>query len=582
MPLAPGFVHKFVVAPYVGVPGKVGFREGPPSEPMTLNGSKTACLVPNTKAVGPVESYLKRTVYRCGNEIDPGYIDPGPQIGLLSLTGTDICRDIFSSTPAGFTWDNPYVKQVWGLMWIIAGGVLFSLLVWQGLRMTYDIWVDPQPIVGFRELIPRFLLAIFLAAGSLLICRLVLVIGSDLTCFVAQMMGMSMWGVVGTTFGAVMDGYLSWAESAVLAMQDVTLSAVLKLVFRVFFGGLLVVILVIGLLILFFKVALGMLLRIALLAVLIALSPLAFAFYASDSTSHWTKKWVSMFLGTTFQQVVVLIVIYLGGHMMSGYFSSADETGLSVLLIGLFIGFATLALADKVPEIINPAGRGVFSSIGQMGSMAVAGGVIAASAGVGALAMPAMSAARNLGGAWQKAGETPSGSGGRSQSSSGGPSGSASGVDLMASAGLGAGAGLGAQDSSMRGLSGTTFGSGPLSRAGSSSQASQSSRSDDSSGDDSGGPSAGAPPSGGPSAGSPPAGSPTGGPGSSPVSGSDSGAAPFAPSASPGGAESGSESGSVQQSGGSQASGGASLAKAGVLGRLWAARLVLRPGCLAR
>ena len=538
MPLAPGFVHRFVVAPYVGTPGKVGFKEGPPSDPLTLDGSKTACLVPNTTDVTSVESHLKRTVYRCDNAGDTGYVDPGPAIGLLNLTGTDICRDIFSSTPAGFTWDNPYVKQVWGLMWIIAGGVLFSLLVWQGLRMTYDIWVDPQPIVGFRELIPRFLLAIFLAAGSLIICRLVLVIASDLTCFVAQMLGMSMWGVVGTTFGAVMDGYLSWAEGAVLAMQDVTLSSVLKLAFRVFFGGLLVVILVIGLLILFFKVALGMVLRIAFLAVLIALSPLAFAFYASDSTSHWTKKWVSMFLGSAFQQVVVLIVIYLGGHMMSGYFSSADETGLSVLLIGLLIGFATLALADKVPEIVNPAGRGMFSSIGQMGSMAVAGGVIAASAGVGALAMPAISAARGFGGAWQRAGEAPPGAGGGPQSSASSPS--PSGVNLMA------GTGSGSQDSSMRGLSGTTFASGPQSGSARYAQAWRGSSPDDS-GDGSGGPSDGSPPPG-----TPPSGAPTGGPGSPPSSGTGPGAAPIAPVASPGGAEPSSGASPVQPAGGSE------------------------------
>ena len=64
---------------------------------------------------------------------------------------------------------------------------------------------------------------------------------------------------------------------------------------------------------LFLKVAFAMLTRIALLAVLTAISPIAFAFYASDATDHWTKRWGSLTLGTAFQQVVVLMVIYIGG-----------------------------------------------------------------------------------------------------------------------------------------------------------------------------------------------------------------------------------------------------------------------------
>ena len=135
-----------------------------------------------------------------------------------------------------------------------------------------------------------------------------------------------------------------------------------------------------------------MVLRIALLAVLVALSPLAFAFYASDATAHWTKKWVSMFLGTSFQQVVILIVIYIGGRMLGNYLGSATETGLSTLIVGLLIGFATLVLAAKVPDLVNPAGSpGMMTPFGQMGNMAIAGGLVAASAGAMAVAAPLMS-----------------------------------------------------------------------------------------------------------------------------------------------------------------------------------------------
>ena len=156
-----------------------------------------------------------RELYDCGDsgrQAALGYADDGFRPGLLALTGTDMCTDIFSSTPASFTWDNPAVHQVWGLVWIIAGGVLFTLLVWQGLRMTYDVWLDPQPSIGFRELVPRFLLAAALAVSSLIICRMVLVVASDLTCFVAQTTNMTMWGVIGSTFGALGGAFSSWFQ----------------------------------------------------------------------------------------------------------------------------------------------------------------------------------------------------------------------------------------------------------------------------------------------------------------------------------------------------------------------------------
>ena len=387
MPLAPGFTHGFQVAPYVGVPEDPAFRMGPLSEKLWLSGDQVACDVRGETPAEKKDMADIRKLYDCrggGAMVKSGYTDDEFRPGLLALTGTDICDDIFSSTPAGFTWDNPVVKQVWGLIWIIAGAVLLTLLVWQGLRMTYDIWLDPQPAIGFRELVPRFLLALLLAAGSMLICRMVLVVASDLTCFVAQFTGMSLWGVVGVTFGFLVDGYVVWVES--LGSTENTFLFLLSNFLVIWAFGLIVLLVMLFLLFLFAKVVLAMLLRIALLAVLVALSPLAFAFYASDATAHWTKRWVSMFLGATAQQVVVLLVIYIGVNMLGDYLSRGSETGLTSLLVGMIIGFVTLSLANAVPDIVNPGGKGLFSSFNQMASMTMAAAMVVASAGVGAVA----------------------------------------------------------------------------------------------------------------------------------------------------------------------------------------------------
>ena len=401
MPLAPGFTHGFRVAAYVGEPDDPSFKLGPLSDMLILSGDDVACDNVTEPAADVADI---RRLYDCpgSSPVILGYTDDEFRPGLLALTGTDMCDDIFSSTPAGFTWDNAVVKLVWNLSWIIAGALLFTLLVWQGLRMTYDIWLDPQPAIGFRELVPRFFLALLLAWGSLFLCRAVLVVASDLTCFVAQFTGMSMWGAVGVTFGYLMDGFMAWYQDMMSSIMGATIVFLLGHAFLIFAGGLIVLLVMLYLFYLFVKVFLGMLLRIALLAVLIALAPVAFAFFASDATSHWTKKWLGMFLGATFQQVLVLVVIYIGVSMIGDYLSRGTDVSLVDLVVGMILTFITLSLAAAVPDIVNPGAKGIFSGFTQMAGMAMAAGMVVASAGVGAVlggAGAAAAAARGAGGA---------------------------------------------------------------------------------------------------------------------------------------------------------------------------------------
>ena len=393
MPLAPGFKHGFQIAPYVGVPGDPSFRRGPLSDTIWLNGDDIACneirrVAPHPYPHPPADVELVQDLYNCGPAADAaelGYAPDKWRPGLLALSGTDICDDIFSSTPAGLTWDNPIVRQVWLLMTVIGGSILFTLFAWQGLRMTYDIWLDPQPATGFRELVPRFLLAAALMASSLVICQLILIVASDLTCFVAQFTGMSMWGAIGVTFGSIVDGYMVWYEDT-LKISDHTLLFLLTNFILTMAFGFMVVLVMLYLLYLFVRVFFGMLMRIAFLAVLTAMAPIAFALYASDATSHWTKRWVSMFLGATFQQVVVLIVIYIGVSLIGTYLSEGVESDIGNMVAGMIIAFLTLSLAVSVPGLVNPEGNRMFSSFGQIGSIAASGALMLASAGVSAAA----------------------------------------------------------------------------------------------------------------------------------------------------------------------------------------------------
>ena len=436
LPLTTGYVHSFIVLPFVGKYGTTNFHVGSSdSNKLVLDGGQAGCYTrldghgaePGTFAMHPKVGLI----YQCkgGESDEEGSSLVGRPFGLLGLLGTEACGDIFSSTPAEFTWDNPVVRNVWVLMLVIGGGVLFTLLVWQGLRMTYDVWLDPQPAVGMRELVPRFLLAVVLAAGSLAICELVLVLASDVTCFVAQATGMTMWGFLGTTIGSMLWGFVAWMDSFQASLDGLFLPALLGWGMVVFILALVIVIFVIGVLILFLMVAFAMLTRIALLAVLVAFAPLAFAFYASNVTSHWTKLWVSMFLGTAFQQVFVLLVVFLGGNLLGAYMKTGAEGEFDTLVIGLILAALTLMLALKVPEIVNPKGQGMFRGFSQMGQMAIGGammlGGVAVGATMGALGAGAGLAAGAAGGA-RGVGMRMQG-GGRSGDSGGGGGGDATG-----------------------------------------------------------------------------------------------------------------------------------------------------------
>ena len=445
MPVAPGFRYEFKVAAYAGTKGTDSFVEGPASEPLVVDGDNEACYdlrrdmgqevnkridVGNghvfTDGAQPYDNRAREravlnALYQCVSwdaagatpssgqqevNLVPGGSPPGVDTDWMSrsgaltpLVGSDICRDIFTGTPARYTWDNPVVRSGWRLVLVIAMIVLMSLAMWQGIRMVYDVWVDPRPSYGFREMVPRFGLSVILMGGSLFLCQMVLMLVNDLSCFVGQATGMTLWGFLGNTMGDLITAWSTQgvAFSRTMAGDDLrgweglpqllSIAARFLTMFTVTLLGLLLI------LILWVLVVIKMMTRIVLLAMLIVFSPIAFAFYAVPATEHWTRKWLKMFLGTCFEQAVVLIVLYVGGSLMTqaisfqpGHVLGADEPGLVQLVLSIIMGFLAIFLALKAPSIVNPDGQGLFDSVKTVGMMALAAGVAVATAGVGAAA----------------------------------------------------------------------------------------------------------------------------------------------------------------------------------------------------
>ena len=314
--------------------------------------------------------------------------DSDVRVGLLDLSGTDICGDLFSSTPGALTWDNKAVQFGWQMTRVLAGALLFVLLVWHGLRMTYDTWLVGRVSTALRDMLPRFLIAVILVMGSLFICRMVIVLVSDLTCFVAHSTGMTFWGVLGNSFVNIMKGFgqlftNSIGEGLALAGLAAVLFKFKLFVLLWFFVFWIAVVII-----MMIRVAYHMLLRLALIAICIVMSPVAFALYASPDTAHWTGKWLRLFFGALAQQVVTLIVLYTGASFIRGVDSEGfGEWGL--VLISSFLTIAMFALAIKVPRIINPDGEGFFAEFSGLMRMGAAAATFVASAfagGVGAVA----------------------------------------------------------------------------------------------------------------------------------------------------------------------------------------------------
>ena len=213
--------------------------------------------------------------------------------------------------------------------------------------MTYDMWMHGgwanQRDPGFREMVPRFVLAIILAALSLWLCRLALVLLSNMSCYIASSLEVGVWGIImaiiDLVVGVLLLAYMPVGKIPVLGIYMLLVLFIIMLVCTWFF------------LMYFFKVLLQMLLRLCLLAVLIVLSPLAFMLMATPDTESWTRRWLSTFVPTCVSQAVQLVVLFVGFSMLKWW--NLDVTIMLNVVVGYIAGTAIVYLASQVPALLD-------------------------------------------------------------------------------------------------------------------------------------------------------------------------------------------------------------------------------------
>ena len=273
------------------------------------------------------------------------------------MVGSDVCTGFFDSTPARLTWGVDGVVRGWGMMFVVSMAALVFLIFWQGIRMTYDMWMHGgwanQRDPGFREAVPRFFLALILAVSSLLLCRLALILVSNVSCYVAQSAGVGIWPIL-LKFGLLVIAALGAIIGKAILTSIVTGGLLAPVALALMIAALSLVLLIVGaFLVTFGRVMLQLLIRVAMLAVLIVFSPLAFILLATPDTEQWTKKWLGMFSTVAVTQTLQLMALYLSQKVFK-YDEILHGSGNGVpLFAGMVVGIVILHLVGKIPEILD-------------------------------------------------------------------------------------------------------------------------------------------------------------------------------------------------------------------------------------
>lgn len=376
-----GETHRFSVATYQGdllLDGLAGLNVGEFSDPLELNAETLHC--PYWEGSAPAAGSTAESAYRqwCSSLDLSGYapviasgmggfdvsglVDMGP---VWTLLGREVCKDILTSTNPNMTFNLPLVREGWTIMWVLAMILIPIMMVWEAGRMVYGSWFGSGGLVVLREFVPRLVFALLLATASFLICQTFIVLSNQVTCFVAESFGVTMWKVVGIAFNGVFTNFLglfTGVGSAGLGAGALMTGPLGLAAGPAVIGAVALVLLALFAAVFFvvMKLVIVLLIRMLLLAGLILVSPVALLMVVSPSTQHLARRWFGVFLATLFQQVMIVVVLYIG-------FAVIDEFGLRglygdnvamALLAGLSV-FLVFYLASKVSDFLSSTVGGV-------------------------------------------------------------------------------------------------------------------------------------------------------------------------------------------------------------------------------
>ena len=251
------------------------------------------------------------------------------------------------------TYDNPIVKNIHDTISLpmVDALVVLIVLVSGYLVLFGDMFADGYQYA--RTVIPQILLALFAAHASLLICRMLIDLANGLT----------------ERFAVA--GEIAFVE--IIMMRD-----------PADLGKALLILFYVVVLLIFIVQMIG---RLALVNLLIILSPFGLVCWALPQTRAWGQWWMQLFVATVFVQFVQVSALALGTILLAAI-GGGNTIGTSAF--NLIWGIATLFLALRIPDFLSRMGS--QSGGGRGLSLALLATRMAALAGSGGAAAPAVAA----------------------------------------------------------------------------------------------------------------------------------------------------------------------------------------------
>jgi hypothetical protein len=230
----------------------------------------------------------------------------------LGLGGSSL--NFVTRTPAAGTYDSTTVRSLYDFSRAIANVALAVIVMWGGFNVILKEHTR-SPYHEAMELLPRVILAALAANLTIEFARMLIDINNALAAGV---------GDVG------LPGY----DAATPQQEGLAL-----IVTAVAYGVVAILL------------AFQMLMRLALLAMLIVLGPIAALLWVLPQTQQWTRWWTDLFVITVFQQAVQVLVLALGTALMVELTPGSVSNALLTMLLGLAVCWLTL----KVPSLLRSA-----------------------------------------------------------------------------------------------------------------------------------------------------------------------------------------------------------------------------------
>ena len=258
----------------------------------------------------------------------------------------DSSLNFVTRTPAAGSYESPTVRSLWDFSRALANAGLALVVMWGGFNVMVRQHIG-SPYHGAMELLPRVILAALAVNLTLEFARVLIEVNNAFAAAIGQ---------VG------LPGY----EQANIAQEGIAL-VVVSIAYAVM-----------ALLLVF-----QMLMRLALLDVLIVLSPLMVLLWVLPQTQGWTRWWAHLFPITVFQQVVQLVVLRLGAALMVELVPGGAADALLTLLLGIAIAALTLRVPSLLHGQLQQVGTGAGVALvvaGRVAGVAASRGTAAAGA----------------------------------------------------------------------------------------------------------------------------------------------------------------------------------------------------------